>query len=131
MAYEVSIDDLDFTHLVRKGDLVGWGQAGAEPLSLTERLMAQRHDIGGFRSFIGMSLSGTANEANADSVSFESYCASGDNRSLAKRNLLAIWPCHYSQLAQSVGPVDVLLLQVARGPRGYSYSCAAGIWHKW
>lgn len=125
MAYEVDIDALDFTNLVHRGDIVAWGQAGAEPLSLTQRLMTQRHDIGGFRAFVGMSLSKTISEEHADCIHFESYCAAGRNRMLAKSNALDIWPCHYSQLAQSVGPVDVLMLQVAEGPDGYSYSCAA------
>ena len=125
MAYEVAIDALDFTSLMRRGDRVAWGQAGAEPLSLTERLMAQRHAIGEFRAFIGMSLSATVAKEHTDCVRFESYCASGSNRVLAKNELLDIWPCHYSQLAASVGAIDVLMLQVAEGPEGYSYSCAA------
>lgn len=125
MASERDINALDFTGLVRAGDRVVWGQGGAEPLSLTEHLMAQRRAIGGFRAFVGMSLSTTVSEAFTDYVRFESYCASGSNRQLAKSRLLNIWPCHYSQLARSMEPVDVLLLQVAEGPEGYSYSCAA------
>jgi acyl-CoA hydrolase len=113
----VSIDELDFSKWVRQGDAVLWGQAGAEPLVITQALMDQRHAIGSFDVFVGMSLGDTVHARCADVVRFRSYCGAGRNRGLAKANVLDILPCHYSQLGDMIRSeqlkVDVLLLQVA------------------
>lgn len=125
MTDEISLQALDFSALVRPGDRVVWGQGGAEPHTLTTRLMEQREAIGGFRAFVGMSLSDTVGPASASAVEFASYCGAGRNRSLAQAQQLDIFPCHYTHLAKALAPVDVLLLQVAEGPEGLSFSIAA------
>ncbi|PWC74388.1 acetyl-CoA hydrolase/transferase C-terminal domain-containing protein [Azospirillum sp. TSH64] len=125
MPREITLDALDFTEFVRPGDLVAWGQAAAEPLPLTAALMTQRHRIGGFRAFLGITLTGTADPAHADAVTFSSYCGTGENRRLAAAGLLDPLPCHYSDMAARLpGAVDVLLVQVAEGPHGFSLSLA-------
>src|SRR5256885_649469 len=43
------IEDLDLAKYIREGDTVVWGQACAEPPSLTEALLAQRGEIGRVR----------------------------------------------------------------------------------
>jgi hypothetical protein len=44
---------LDVSRYVRPGDMVVWGQCGAEPCMLTASLAAQRASVGGrFRVFI-------------------------------------------------------------------------------
>ena len=125
MTDEISLDALDFSALVRPGDQVVWGQGGAEPRALTERLMAQRETIGNLRAFVGLSLSDAVSPAHAAQVQFQSYCGAGRNRALAREQALEILPSHYSQLAKALDPVDVLLLQVAEGPEGFSFSIAA------
>ncbi|MCK1156650.1 MULTISPECIES: acetyl-CoA hydrolase/transferase family protein [Pseudomonas] len=125
MTQEISLQALDFCSLIRPGDRVVWGQGGAEPQALTQNLMAQREAIGGFRAFVGMSLGDSLAMAHAGQVSFQSYCGAGQNRTLAREHKLGILPCHYTQLANAIGPVDVLLLQVAEGPQGLSFSIAA------
>jgi len=125
MTEEISLETLDFSALIHPGDRVVWGQGGAEPLALTNRLMAQREQIGRFSAFVGMSLADSVTPAHARQVSYQSYCGAARNRDLAKESVLDILPCHYSQLASVLGMVDVLLLQVAQGPNGYSYSIAA------
>lgn len=125
MTNEISLDTLDFSTLVSEGDRVVWGQGGAEPHKLTEQLMAQRERIGKFRAFVGLSLSDTVSPANSPQVQFQSYCAAGRNRAVAREQMLDILPCHYSQLAATLGRVDVLLLQVAEGPDGFSFGIAA------
>lgn len=110
------IDELDLARYVRPGDLVVWGQACAEPLSLTERLMAQRADIGRFRCFLGIPASDTVRPEHADQVSFLSYCGTGSNRALHQAGALQVLPCHYSALPGllTTGPLraDVVLVQV-------------------
>ncbi|MEN5139415.1 acetyl-CoA hydrolase/transferase C-terminal domain-containing protein [Pseudomonas pudica] len=125
MTEEISLEALDFSALIHPGDRVVWGQGGAEPLALTNRLMAQREQIGRFSAFVGMSLADSVTPAHAAQVRYQSYCGAARNRALAKEAALDILPCHYSQLASVLGTVDVLLLQVAQGPNGYSYSIAA------
>lgn len=109
--------DLDLTRHIRPGDTVVWGQACAEPLTLTERLMAQRAEIGGFRCFLGIPAATTARPEHADHVTFVSYCGSGGNRGLYRAGVLDIVPSPYSSLPEllSRGPLraDVVLLQLA------------------
>ena len=120
---ELTLDALDFADFVRPGDTVTWGQAAAEPTPLTARLMAQRHRIGPFTAFLGISQSATPDPAFADTVRFTGYCGTGDNRRLAAAGLLDILPCHYSDLAARLpGRIDVLLLQLAEAPDGSGYS---------
>ena len=114
----VEATHLDFARYVHPGDLVVWGQAGAEPCTLSAALMAQRASIGGrFRVFAGVTWSDTLAPAHTDVVDFVSYGAGGANGKLASAGLLDILPVHYSQLRRALtrapNRVDVLLLQVA------------------
>ena len=107
----------DLARHLRDGDTVTWGQANAEPLTLTRALVAQRHRLGRLRLVFGISLGGTLTADCADAFSFVSYCATGGNRALAQAGLLDIVPCPYSQLGAALrsGPlkIDAVLLQVS------------------
>ena len=124
------LNALDFGAIVRPGDTVMWGQANAEPLPLTQALMAQRHAIGNFNVFLGISYSDTLKAEYADCIRFSGYAGTGGNRALAKAGKLDILPCHYSHLRDLIASrrlkVDVLLLQLApANARGdYSLSIA-------
>jgi acetyl-CoA hydrolase len=126
----LDVDEIDFGALVRRGETVMWGQAGAEPVTLTRALMEQRHRIGRLQAFIGATWSDTADPQFTDCVRFQSYCGAGANRNLAKAGKLDVLPCHYSQFGKLISSgqfgVDVLLLQLApAGPDGrYSLSLA-------
>jgi acyl-CoA hydrolase len=128
MPRTMALDRLDFASLVQRGDLVCWGQASAEPLGLTTRLMAQRERIGHFDAFIGISLSETPDPSHTDRVRFSSFCGTGTNRRLTATGLLDILPVHYSDLPAVLRKkVGVLLLQLAEHPEGgrFSLSCAS------
>ncbi|MGC9670715.1 acetyl-CoA hydrolase/transferase family protein [Planosporangium sp. 12N6] len=120
------IGRLDLTSYVRPGDAVMWGQACAEPLTLTERLIAQRAAIGGFRCFLGVPASDTIRPEHADHASFLSYCGSGGNRALYRAGLLDILPCHYSVLPDLIASgalrVDVALVQLPPADAAGRYS---------
>ncbi|WP_084360782.1 acetyl-CoA hydrolase/transferase family protein [Hydrogenophaga palleronii] len=94
-----------------------WGQATAEPLTLTRALVAQRAALGRLRVFVGIGVAPTLEPAHADGFDFIGYSAAGSHRALAEEGLLDILPVHYSQLPdlmrRRVLPVDVLLLQVS------------------
>ncbi|RXV59159.1 acetyl-CoA hydrolase [Roseovarius sp. A46] len=125
MPQPTDTDELRFADLIRPGDVVAWGQACGEPLRLTRQLMAQRHQIGGFGAFIGISLGDSADPEHADCVRFRSFCGTGRNGRLAAAGKLDILPLHYSQLASVLmRQVDVLMLQVTRHPNG-GYSLGA------
>jgi acyl-CoA hydrolase len=107
---------LDLAAYIRPGDLVAWGQACAEPLTLTEALADQRKELGGVRCFTGVSSSAALRPENCDYLSFVSYTAAGANRALWVAGLLDIVPSHYSDLprilAQGTLRADVLFLSL-------------------
>jgi acetyl-CoA hydrolase len=125
MARRIKADALDLASLISPGDCVVWSQACGEPLTLTRRLMAQRHEIGHFDVFLGISLGDTVDPEYADCVNFHSFCATGRNGRLAAAGKLQILPIHYSRLTDVLKRrVDVLMLQVSEHPSG-GYSLGA------
>ena len=120
------LNALDFGAIVRPGDTVMWGQADAEPVPLTRALMAQRHAIGNFSVFLGITYSDTLKPEYADCIRFSGYAGTGGNRALAKAGKLDILPCHYSHLRELMASgrlkVDVLLLQLAPANERGEYS---------
>jgi acyl-CoA hydrolase len=114
---------LDLARYVKPGDTVAWGQACAEPLTLTEALAGQRALLGGVRCFTGISSSTAVRPENGDYLSFASYSAAGANRALRAAGLLDLLPSHYSELPRILGDgplrVDVLFLALPpAGPDG-------------
>lgn len=106
--------------LLRPGDTVWWGQAMAEPLTLTRMLVQQRHALargGRLRVFVGIGASDTLRPEHADVIDFFGYSAGGPHRALTQAGVLDILPSHYSHLPgliqAGVLPADVLLLQVS------------------
>jgi acyl-CoA hydrolase len=120
------IDDIgaiDLARYIRPGDTVVWGQACAEPLTLTEALADQRKELGHLRCFTGISSSAALDRENCDYLSFASYTAAGANRALRVAGLLDIVPSHYCDLPRILadGPLraDVLFLSLPpAGPDG-------------
>lgn len=108
---------IDLSAHIRPGDTIVWGQACAEPLTLTEALTSQRENLGGITAFLGIQFAGTAKPEHADHIRFVSYCGTGANRALAQAGVLDIYPGHYSTLPWLVshGPLraDVVLVQVS------------------
>lgn len=106
--------------LIRPGDTLWWGQATAEPLTLTRALVENRHALargGRLRVFVGMGVSDTLAPAQADAIDFFGYAAGGPHRRLADAGVLDILPSHYSHLPGLIRDgalaADVVLLQVS------------------
>lgn len=106
--------------LLRPGDTLWWGQATAEPLTLTRTLVQHRQALaqgGRLQVFVGLGLSDTLQPEHADTLDFFGYAASGPHRHLAKAGVLDIIPSHYSHLPQLIEqgriPADVVCLQVS------------------
>ncbi|HSR86879.1 MAG TPA: acetyl-CoA hydrolase/transferase C-terminal domain-containing protein [Streptosporangiaceae bacterium] len=109
-AYLGDVSELDLAGYIRPGDTVVWGQACAEPLTLTEAVAAQRQRLAGIRCFTGISSSSAVRPEHCDSLSFASYTAAGANRGLARAGALDILPVHYSDLP--LMRVDVIFLSL-------------------
>ncbi|MFT3780114.1 MAG: acetyl-CoA hydrolase/transferase C-terminal domain-containing protein [Ottowia sp.] len=106
--------------LLRPGDALWWGQATAEPLTLTRAVVQHRHALargGRLRVFVGIGNSDTLRPEQADAIGFFGYIAAGPHRDLAKAGVLDAVPSHYSHLPDlirsGVLPVDAVLLQVS------------------
>jgi acyl-CoA hydrolase len=124
MPKEIALEDLDLAEWIRPGDSVTWGQACAEPLCLTERLVAQRESLGSVKLFVGMSLSDTLQAEHGDHFHVTSYGAIGTNDRLSASGALEVLPCNYGSIPQLIEsgrlPVDVVLVQVSPpGPDGH------------
>ncbi|MBR0954662.1 acetyl-CoA hydrolase/transferase family protein [Bradyrhizobium canariense] len=108
---------IDFSSLVREGDLVVCGQATAEPVTLTEALMAQAARLPPFRLMVGPVFSETFPAGSAPNVSFMSYGVIGNARRLAKAGRLEVIPSNYSafcaDFAARSHTADVVLVQLA------------------
>jgi acetyl-CoA hydrolase len=109
---------LDLTHYIRPGDTVTWGQACAEPATLTELLVQQADRIGLLRCFVGIPAESAV---RADTVpagwDVHSYCGAGTNAALHAADRLEIHPVHYSTLPALLAGgslhADVVLVQVS------------------
>ena len=106
--------------LIHAGDTVWWGQATAEPLTLTRALVAHRKEIAHgerLRIFVGIGGSDTLKPEQADTFDFFGYTGGGPHRKLADAGVLDILPLHYSQIPHFIDngalPADVVLLQVS------------------
>lgn len=113
---------IDFSGLIREADLVVCGQATAEPVTLTEALMAQAAQIPPFRMMIGPVFSDTFSAACAPSVTFQSYGVIGNARRLAKAGRLDVIPSNYSAFCADFATrrhgADVVLVQLAEAGDG-------------
>jgi acyl-CoA hydrolase len=120
---------LELRRLIRPGDTIAWGQACAEPVTLTQALADQRHQLGGVRCFTGISSSPAVRPEHCDYLTFVSYSAAGANRALRQAGALDILPCHYSQLPQILtdGPLRVDVLFLSLPPAGPDGSFGLGL----
>jgi acyl-CoA hydrolase len=132
-----SAADIDLTRLIRPGDTVVWGQACAEPCSLTRALAEQRARIGPIRCFLGVTLPGEDRQRPAGGpdaggrVHWLGYGGGGAVRDLDRAGALDILPSRYSDLpvlfATGRIRIDVAFVQVTLGalPGTYHLALAA------
>src|ERR1700761_6084180 len=91
--------EIDFSALLEPGDLIAVGQGSSEPLPLTRALSAQAASLPqGVGAFVGLSYSGAFGVEFAERVQTISYGALADLAPVAAAGLLAVVPCHYSEL---------------------------------
>lgn len=121
MSNAAAASSLDFTGIIRAGDVVVCGQATAEPRTLTQALMAQAARLPPFTVMVGPLFSDTFAAAPAQ-VSFTSYGVIGSARALARARRLAVIPSSYgafcADFAAGRHRADVVLVQLAERAGG-------------
>ncbi len=126
-----NVTEIDLSRFIRPGDGVMWGQACAEPLTLTEAFVAQRGSYPGAGVFLGVNYAGTVKAGHADHLKLFSYCGAGYNRKLADAGVLDICPFPYSQLGGLIRSgrlkADVVLLQVSPPNEQGQYSLGISV----
>lgn len=129
MPQEIDPRNLDLAAIIRPGEHIVWGSGTGEPLTLVEKFLEQRHQIGRTSVFLGgICYSETLKPEHANVVSFSGFGAQGNLRHLARAGVLRIIPCHLSQVpsyfADRLIRSDVVFVHLsAPNERGeYSYS---------
>lgn len=109
-----------------------WGQACAEPQTLTEALVRQRGNLGGVSVLMGACYSDTIKPEHRDHLRLIGLGAMGTARRLTAAGALEVIPCHMGQLAtylaQGLIGCDVAMVQVAPAIDGsHSYGLASDV----
>lgn len=119
---EAIATSVDFTGLIRAGDLVVCGQATAEPRTLTEMLIDQADRLPPLRLLVGPVFSDTFSSERARRISCLSYGVIGNARGLARAGRLEVIPSNYSAFCADFAAgrhrADVVLVQLARSGDG-------------
>lgn len=105
---------IDLARYLRPGDTVVWGQACAEPRTLTRALVRSGIPV---RCFVGIPAESAIAGEIPESLRVVSYCGAGTNAALHAQGRLDVLPVHYSALPAllSTGSLhaDVVLVQVS------------------
>jgi acyl-CoA hydrolase len=116
------LTSIDFSDVIRPGDVVVCGQATAEPRTLTEALVAQAERLPPFSVIVGPLFSQTFHPEAARSISYAGYGAIGNGRALARAGRLDVIPSHYSAFCEDFAAgrhrADVVLVQLAESADG-------------
>jgi acyl-CoA hydrolase len=108
---------LDLREWLQPGDAIVIGQGTAEPLTLTEALVAQRAGLGGVRPFLCSMFSDTFLPDRCDGLALRGIGGVGTNRRLILAGLMDVVPCHVSQINEFIrsGEIhcDVAFVQVS------------------
>ncbi|MBB6576562.1 acetyl-CoA hydrolase [Comamonas odontotermitis] len=128
---QIALADLDLAQFIRAGDSIVWGQSAAEPLSLMQAYVAQRHRFARTCVFLGIGGSATLQPEHADAIDMTGYAAGGSHRTLGMAGVLDPVPCHYSQIPLLIASrsiaVDVVFVQVS--PPNDAGECSLGLAH--
>src|ERR1700719_1899570 len=100
MARKIDLKNLDLTEIIRPGDAIVWGQSAGEPLSLVEKLVEQRKQIGHERVFCAQSYTEALRPDHAAALDSTSYCAMGPRRALAGAGAINIMPVQLSHIPE-------------------------------
>lgn len=127
MTKTISLDALNVSDFVQKGDRIVFGQACGEPTTLVQALIDQGADIGDLSAFIATSFSGLFQPETASAFRLLSMGAIGALRAMTKANALDVIPVHVSQVGPSIEAgiigCDVAMIQVSPADANGNHSC--------
>ncbi len=108
---------IDLTRFIRSGDTVLIGGGSAEPRSLVERLIEQRHAIGPITLFVSASFAGLLRPEHADVFRFLGMGGVGSTAALTRAGVVDVIPVHLGIMEQLILSgrltVDVALVQLS------------------
>jgi acyl-CoA hydrolase len=117
MTIELRAEELELARYIRRDDTVVWAQGAAEPLTLSEALVAQRHTIGPITLFLGPGYSQTLAPEHADCLTFLGMSAIGTRRRLVDAGVLRLIPCQLSDVESlfdsGILKADVVILHLS------------------
>jgi acyl-CoA hydrolase len=116
MSREISLQDVDFTGIIRDGDHIVWANGSGEPVRLIRKFLEQRHRFGHTNVFLGgISYTDVLKPEHADVVTFTGYGAMARLRGFCRAGALRVIPCHLSALCgyleSGIIGSDVVFLQ--------------------
>lgn len=117
---------LDLREWIHKGDHILVAQGTAEPQTLTEKLVAQRAELGGVNTFLCSMFSDTFQPGAVDGLGLRAIGGVGTNRRLIKAGQMHVVPAHVSQIPALIesGAIgcDVAFIQVSPPDENGRYS---------
>jgi len=123
---ELALAELDLSAIFKTSETVMWGNACAEPLTLTEALVDQRKSLDNVNVFMASIFSNTFSPEHAEDLTFISTGGVGTAGALTKIGACDVIPCHVSQVAGYIDmgkiPCDVVFIQVSPANERGEYS---------
>ena len=114
----MTAETIDLSRYLRPADTVLIGQGTAEPRSLVEMLIAQRHVLAPLRVFVGASFTGLFQPEHTDALEFVGLGGVGRTAALARAGVLSILPIHIGTLPALIRDgtirVDAVFAQVSQ-----------------
>ena len=108
---------IDLTQFIRPGDTILVHQGAAEPRSLVEALIEQRHTLRNVRVLVGSSFTGLFRPEHADVLSFVGFGGIAETAALTKAGAMDVLPVHLGMLPHLIASgrldVDVMFLSVS------------------
>ncbi len=119
-------ETIDLSRYLRPGDTVLIGQGTAEPRSLVEALIAQRHLLAPLRVVVGASFTGLFQPEHTDALEFVGFGGVGRTATLARAGVLSILPVHIGTVPALIRDgrirVDAVFAQVSEQNAEGQYS---------
>ena len=108
---------IDLAQFVRPGDTILVHQGTAEPRSLVEALIEQRHALRNVRVLVGSSFTGLFRPEHTDALSFVGFGGIAETAALTKAEAMDVLPVHLGMLPHLIASgrldVDVVFLSVS------------------
>ena len=108
---------IDLAQFVRPGDTILIHHGTAEPRSLVEALIEQRHALRNIRVLVGSSFTGLFRPEHADALSFIGFGGIAETATLTKAGAMDVLPIHLGMLPHliSSGRLDIDVVFVSVG----------------